>query len=131
MPVTRLVLMSSDVTPLQFCYTGVSMSVMSRASPVTSSSGLFTSSLSKLPSSPWVNWGEYMRSTLPLPGLAGAELQTVGNNTGKLLFLELTLEGRTLIQGQDELHRSASKRCGAAFLQGLLSAMASNIGSLW
>lgn len=67
---------------------------------------------------------------LPLPGLAGAELQTVGKNAGTLLFLELMLEGGTLMQGQDELHCSVPRVRDEA-LQGLLSAMASNRGSHW
>lgn len=68
---------------------------------------------------------------LPLHGLAGAELQTVGKNAGTLLFLELMLEGSTLMQGQDELHRSVPRARDEAFLQGLLSAMASKSGSHW
>jgi hypothetical protein len=127
----HLVLVISAAAPLWFCYTGVSTSITSPPCALTSSSGLLSSLHRKLPSSRCVTEGEHMRLTLPLHGLAGAELHTVGNNTGKLLFLELTLEGNTLKQGQDELHRSASKRCGSAFLQGLLSAMASSIGSLW
>jgi len=68
---------------------------------------------------------------LPLPGLAGAELQTVGKNAGTLLFLELMLGGSTLMQGQDELHRSVSRARDEAFLQGLLSEMDSKSGSRW
>jgi hypothetical protein len=68
---------------------------------------------------------------LPLPGLAGAELQTVGNNAGTLLFLELMLGGSTLMHGQDELHLSVPRTLDEAFLQGLLSAMASKSGSRW
>jgi hypothetical protein len=68
---------------------------------------------------------------LPLPGLAGAELQTVGKNVGTLLFLELMLGASTLMQGQDELHRSMPRARDEAFLQGLLSAMASKSGSRW
>ena len=69
--------------------------------------------------------------TLPLPGLAGAELQTVGNKAGTLLFFELVLGGSTLMQGHDELQRSVSKTRNEVFLQGLLSAMASKSGSRW
>lgn len=68
---------------------------------------------------------------LPLSGLAGAELQTVGKNAGTLLFLELMLVGSTLMQGQDELHSSVLRARDEVFLQGLLSAMASKSGSHW